>query len=392
MADEQILRRLEALEVQKAADRQREELQAKLTAALERQSLRAELEKQALRAALENERRDRETDKKLMEERLRAELDKQALRAEQKHHLLEERMRVEERMKAFESQVKEMKAQAMMEQMRALQSDLARLQSQQHYSSADLQPRDPQPQRRPPQAQEQPAQQPPQTESSFQVLAGLQQARSASSEIDRRGSAAPMAQPPPLATASEESLSAAAPPPAVEAVVSSQPSAAEVEPTAPHQPASSQPRPQRGHAPTKSAAGAAVPAPENFDCHFFIRSVGQHGRADAPTTLIALPLCLCVCVFVSSHCQATGGDQVSRVAEHNSRCDSFLTRRIRLCAPWHPTKRLPNHPPVCQANAIYLELERMGFKAWYDNRADDLTKEGMLKGIEQAAAFILFLR
>ena len=27
----------------------------------------------------------------------------------------------------------------------------------------------------------------------------------------------------------------------------------------------------------------------------------------------------------------------------------------------------------------------------YDNRADDLTKEGMLKGIEQAAAFLLFL-
>ena len=49
-------------------------------------------------------------------------------------------------------------------------------------------------------------------------------------------------------------------------------------------------------------------------------------------------------------------------------------------------------PPFApQANAIYLELERMGFKVWYDNRADDLTKEGMLKGIEQAAAFILFL-
>ena len=42
-------------------------------------------------------------------------------------------------------------------------------------------------------------------------------------------------------------------------------------------------------------------------------------------------------------------------------------------------------------SAIYLELERMGFKVWYDNRADDLTKEGMLKGIEQAAAFVLFL-
>eukprot|EP00935_MAST-01C_sp_MAST-1C-sp1_P001692 g1692.t1 len=44
-----------------------------------------------------------------------------------------------------------------------------------------------------------------------------------------------------------------------------------------------------------------------------------------------------------------------------------------------------------KANAIYLELELMGFKAWYDNRANDLTKEGMLEGIEQAAAFVLFL-
>ena len=42
-------------------------------------------------------------------------------------------------------------------------------------------------------------------------------------------------------------------------------------------------------------------------------------------------------------------------------------------------------------SAIYLELERMGFKVWYDNRADDLTKEGMLKGIEEASAFVLFL-
>ena len=27
----------------------------------------------------------------------------------------------------------------------------------------------------------------------------------------------------------------------------------------------------------------------------------------------------------------------------------------------------------------------------YDNRADDLTKDGMLKGIEQSASFLLFL-
>ena len=34
----------------------------------------------------------------------------------------------------------------------------------------------------------------------------------------------------------------------------------------------------------------------------------------------------------------------------------------------------------------------LGFQVWYDNRANDLTKEGMLKGIQEAAAFILFLR
>ena len=33
----------------------------------------------------------------------------------------------------------------------------------------------------------------------------------------------------------------------------------------------------------------------------------------------------------------------------------------------------------------------MGLSAWYDNRAEDLTKEGMLKGVEEAAVFVLFL-
>ena len=33
----------------------------------------------------------------------------------------------------------------------------------------------------------------------------------------------------------------------------------------------------------------------------------------------------------------------------------------------------------------------MGLRCWYDNRASDLTKDGMLKGIEEAAALLLFL-
>eukprot|EP00935_MAST-01C_sp_MAST-1C-sp1_P001245 g1245.t1 len=52
----------------------------------------------------------------------------------------------------------------------------------------------------------------------------------------------------------------------------------------------------------------------------------------------------------------------------------------------------PCTDPACLPTvAIYLELQRMGFEVWYDNRATDLTKEGMLKGIERAAAFLLFL-
>jgi hypothetical protein len=56
--------------------------------------------------------------------------------------------------------------------------------------------------------------------------------------------------------------------------------------------------------------------------------------------------------FFLSHCQSTGGDQT---------------------------------------NAIYLELQKLGFSCWYDNRATDLTQEGMRKGIVHAAAFLLFL-
>ena len=56
--------------------------------------------------------------------------------------------------------------------------------------------------------------------------------------------------------------------------------------------------------------------------------------------------------FFLSHCQSTGGDQT---------------------------------------NAIYLELRQLGFACWYDNRADDLTKEGMRQGIVNSGAFIVFL-
>ena len=46
--------------------------------------------------------------------------------------------------------------------------------------------------------------------------------------------------------------------------------------------------------------------------------------------------------------------------------------------------------PLCCV-PVALAHSATAVQVWYDNRADDLTKEGMLKGIERAAAFVLFL-
>ena len=40
---------------------------------------------------------------------------------------------------------------------------------------------------------------------------------------------------------------------------------------------------------------------------------------------------------------------------------------------------------------IELELQKLGFKAWYDNKAEDLTKAGMREGIVNSAVVLLFL-
>ena len=40
---------------------------------------------------------------------------------------------------------------------------------------------------------------------------------------------------------------------------------------------------------------------------------------------------------------------------------------------------------------LALELQRLGFRCWVDNLAEDLTKEGMRSGIEHAHVFLLFL-
>eukprot|EP00935_MAST-01C_sp_MAST-1C-sp1_P000302 g302.t1 len=99
----------------------------------------------------------------------------------------------------------------------------------------------------------------------------------------------------------------------------------------------------------KQQSSTVVMRPEGSLHHYFIRCVHRvNSNFENPTLLPVSPKT----APSKSHYQATGGDQ---------------------------------------ANALYLELERMGFAVWYDNRADDLTKEGMRQGIVDSGAVIVFL-
>ena len=57
---------------------------------------------------------------------------------------------------------------------------------------------------------------------------------------------------------------------------------------------------------------------------------------------------------------------------------------IRATTRIAPLTFISSYLPL--AAAIYLELSLMGFKAWYDNRADDLTKEVRVGGAAAACA------
>ena len=44
-----------------------------------------------------------------------------------------------------------------------------------------------------------------------------------------------------------------------------------------------------------------------------------------------------------------------------------------------------------QVATLELELQRLGFRSWYDNKASDLTKAGMKDGVSKTGCFLLFL-
>ena len=84
-------------------------------------------------------------------------------------------------------------------------------------------------------------------------------------------------------------------------------------------------------------------------------------------------------------------------------CHSLLTD-LPLCAlipltgfqAWVRSKqRLQDGHNLTNEHFLFLcllaPLARPSVRPQYDNRADDLTKDGMLKGIESSAAFVLFL-
>ena len=44
-----------------------------------------------------------------------------------------------------------------------------------------------------------------------------------------------------------------------------------------------------------------------------------------------------------------------------------------------------------QANVMCLELQKRGFKVWYDNKMKNLTADGMKEGVRNSAVFVLFM-
>ena len=251
MADEQkaelasALRRIEALEAHKREhqllDQMRAALQGQeLRAKIREQALRAALEKQALQAAIENERRARETDKQLLAEKF-------------------ERTRLES----------QMKEQAMLVQMRALESEIQQLKSQPParyivdpatdvHRMAPLLQRAAQPQLSPPLAQ---AQQPEQIEQSDVSTTSAHQPARAEAAVQPQISKVPeeLSAPSSAPFSASAAFDAVAPPPQ-----------AQKNPAQHRQPP---PGPERRHHSTKNAA--EVPVPEPHATHFFIRFVGQ---------------------------------------------------------------------------------------------------------------------
>eukprot|EP00935_MAST-01C_sp_MAST-1C-sp1_P000984 g984.t1 len=80
-----------------------------------------------------------------------------------------------------------------------------------------------------------------------------------------------------------------------------------------------------------------------------------------------------------------------QIRELQQRTALASQRQTPMLAAQQPEQEAAGSSDGWPANAIYLELTMMGMKVWYDNRAEDLTKEGMRQGIEDSAAFVLFL-
>ena len=62
-----------------------------------------------------------------------------------------------------------------------------------------------------------------------------------------------------------------------------------------------------------------------------------------------------------------------------------------LPAGWAQSHQRTLSVPLSLPCLLLASLARPSVRSQYDNRADDLTKDGMLKGIESSAAFVLFL-
>ena len=105
---------------------------------------------------------------------------------------------------------------------------------------------------------------------------------------------------------------------------------------------------------------------EGCDWHFFISVRNSNGMELSHNSV--------TCTKPDhQHCQSTGGDQAHSLCldlEMKGKSQRFALM-IRACQ--------------------HFNLLCSGFKVWYDNRSDDLTTDGMTRGVVRSDIFVLFM-
>ena len=139
--------------------------------------------------------------------------------------------------------------------------------------------------------------------------------------------------------------------------------------------------------------GAATPRAAISNANTVMKSVFT-GAASEQRVLDARNLCIsCLHPDPSLRCQS-----VEQLLKHSFFADNSPQEQVKLKplpeegnCKWHFMISHYQGTGGDQSNTICLELEQRGWKVWYDNKMENITKEGMMEGVRCSVVFLLFM-